>query len=196
MSLLAAVLLQSAVAADAPPPPPLTLEQRRYHQARDLRTAGVVASIAGPPVAVVGLVVLVAGSFALEEELAVTGFVIGTAGALASVTGPALILGGGSMAAGVARREHGLTVEPALAWVAGGLFVGSVAAGLLVLAVGESAFLWTPFVLYGGGVATSWVWANRALGSARGEGLTVLPRVRPGLGSEPTQLGLVVTGRF
>lgn len=195
--MLTTLMLTAALAADAPPAPPAApspppaldeLETRRLAQAERLRTAGVALSLTGPVVGTVGLGLLVAGALGQNEPVAIGGFVLGSVGAVASVSGPALLLGGGQLAGAVAWRAHGLPVDATLGWVSGGLFVGSVAAAVFLIATPE--LWWVPVALYGGGVVTGWVWTNQSVRAASAPPVAVRPVLHPGGAS------VVVSGRF
>jgi len=200
LSLLTALSL-AAQAPEPPPGPPAPsapdpFEVKRLRQARDLRTTGLVLSVAGPLVAGAGLTLVIAGAGLPRNDLAYSGLALGGLGLLGTALGPPLLLAGGSMARGVARRTSGRHV-PAFAGVLSGVMLGSaVVTGVVGLQVDRGDFLLLlPGVFYVGGVAAGAWWAADAIHSAESAGtLSLHPAwLRHDQGGVP---GLVVTGRF
>jgi hypothetical protein len=187
-----ALLAMSAALAGAPDPPvdpPLAPDAesvRLGRQARQLRTVGVTCALAGPPIIVAGWALAAAGAERDRSELTLGGVGLGAAGALATLTGVPLVLGGSAVGRHAAAREGRPRASVAVPVVAGALFVGS---GTLVVAAGfdgPSWPIWTATGLYVGGLSLAWFDADR---SVRGGAVAVAPWFGP-RGTH----GIVITG--
>ena len=147
----------------------------RSAQAQGVAITGAVLAPAGPLVTGLGLAALFAGGGPVGSFLT-------SGGAAATVTGPALLVSGGLVAASDL-RARGAPVGRGLGWASAGLFTAS--AGSMLMWIDGDFNVWGPVTLglalggYGVGVGQV-VLNHRAAGvtsSAAGPRLQVIPTV-------------------
>ncbi|TVQ89599.1 MAG: hypothetical protein EA397_14585 [Deltaproteobacteria bacterium] len=155
-----------------------TFDAKKIRRAKQLRTGGVAAAIAGPPTAALGLGFILAGALGGNPGMVPPGVTLGIVGASATLVGTPLVLGGGAMAGSTVSPEapRGLALRAVGGTLFGLAIVGTVVSPSLD-GVAPMALIGP---LYAGAVITSWIGANQAIqAGSDGRSFAIAPTVSP-----------------